>query len=48
MGNHANNAEADPKAVEDAQGRWGNFTVLMKYSILGVIVILSGMALFLL
>jgi hypothetical protein len=48
MGNHVNNTDVDPQALENAQHMWGNFTVLVKISTVCVLLILSGMALFLL
>lgn len=44
MGQHHEPVETDPKALADAQGMWVNFTVLTKYSVIAVVVILLGMA----
>lgn len=40
--------DVDPKALENAQTNWDGFVVLMKYSTIGVILVLVGMAFFLL
>ncbi|MBU0859340.1 MAG: aa3-type cytochrome c oxidase subunit IV [Alphaproteobacteria bacterium] len=47
MGNHEP-VESDPKALQDAQNMWVNFTVLTKYSVIATVALLAGMALFLL
>ena len=43
MGHHEP-VETDPKALESAHSMWVNFTVLTKYSVIAVVVILLGMA----
>ncbi len=40
--------EVDPKIVQDAEALWGNFMKLSQYTVIGVVVILLGMAIFLL
>lgn len=45
--NHAP-VSVDPQAVKDAERIWDDFTKLTKYSIIGVIAVLIGMAVFLL
>ena len=47
MGHHEP-VEVDPKSLESARAMWGNFTVLTKYSLLGVVGVLALMALLLL
>ena len=44
---HYDNSKADPKETANAKAMWGNFTGLMKWSILGVVILLIGMAFFL-
>jgi len=49
MGNQNNsNTEIDPKAVENAHNLWRGFTKATQITIIGVVVILLGMAIFLL
>lgn len=43
MGHHEP-VDVDPKALENAHGMWVNFTVLTKYSVIAVVVLLLGMA----
>lgn len=47
MGHHEQ-VDVDPKALENAQGMWVNFTILVTYSVLACVGILALMALFLL
>ena len=48
MANAADNAHADPRETERAREMWGNFTKLVKWSAVHVIVLLVLMAWFLL
>lgn len=49
MGHHAHTpVETDPQAVAAAETTWHDFTKLTKVSVIAVIVILAGMAVFLL
>lgn len=49
MGAHHDHqpVEVDPQAVAHAHALWSNFTHMTKYGVLAVIVILLGMAYFL-
>lgn len=47
MGSHEP-VEIDPKAAEHARMVWDGFAKLMKYSVIGTVIILSLMAIFLL
>lgn len=44
---HHDNSVADPKETQNATEMWVNFTVLMKYTVISVVITLILMALFL-
>lgn len=48
MAQHHHPVDVDPQALARAQTNWHGFVQLMKYSTVGVIILLIGMALFLL
>lgn len=48
MGGHPVQVDIDPREMARAQDMWEGFTHLMKYGVIGVIVVLAGMAIFLL
>ena len=48
MGSHQDHpVEVDPQALQDAKSLWGNFAEATKWSVIAVVVVLLGMALFL-
>ena len=40
------NTEMDPQNLEDARATWPSFTKLVKYSCIGVVVVLLGLLIF--
>ncbi len=48
MGSNQNHpAEVDPQALQHAKAFWGNFTEATKWSAIAIVVLLLGMAFFL-
>lgn len=47
MANHTTGAEVDPKELERINKMWCNFTALIKYSTIAIIVVLILMSWFL-
>ena len=48
MGSNNNHpADIDPQALQTAKTLWGNFTEATKWGVVAVVVLLLGMALFL-
>jgi hypothetical protein len=44
---HHDNTHADPKEVENAQSMWGGFTTLVKWTVIGIAILLILMDIFL-
>ncbi len=44
---HHTPVEVDPQALAHAKGSWGHFTCAVKYGVVAVVVLLLGMAFFL-
>lgn len=48
MGNHPHTpVDVDPQVLAETRAFWAGFTCLAKYSIIAIVVILAGMAFFL-